>query len=279
MDFSWFESIIFGFVMGLGQILPVSAQAHRAIMLKMFGSTTEGPLLSLMINMAVILAVYFSCAEQLHLISREARLARIPRRRRKRQPLMQRVLDMRLMRMAFVLIAVSFFFYPRLQDWRSDLSKIAIFLVLNGLTQYIPMFLPGGNKDSRTMTRIDALWMGFFGGLAVIPGLSRTGGLISVATVRGADPTHAVNWAVMLTIPALAVMIGFDAFGIFTTGIGAFGLLVLLRYLLTAAAAYVGTYLAIRMMRVFATSTGFSGFAYYSWGAALFSLILYLSIS
>ena len=279
MDFGWIESIIYGFVMGLSQILPVSAQAHRAIMLKMFGASSEGGLLSLLIHGAVLAAVYMSCADHIRQMQREDRLARIPRRKRKRQPVMQRVLDLRLMKMAFWVIAAGFFLYPSLEGWRTDLSKVAIFLVFNGLMQYIPMFLPTGNKDSRTMTRMDGLWMGFFGALGVVPGLSRTGGLISVATVRGADPGNAVNWAVMLTIPTMAVMMCLDVYAMFAVGIGSVGILILIRYLLAAAAAWAGTYIAVRMVRIFASTTGFSGFAYYSWGAALFSLILYLSIS
>ena len=83
----------------------------------------------------------------------------------------------------------------------------------------------------------------------------------------------------MLSIPTIAVLMCFDFYAIFITGIGPLGILVLIRYLLAAIAAFAGTYLAIRMVRLFAVTTGFSGFAYYSWGAALFSLILYLSIS
>ena len=224
-------------------------------------------------------AVYVSYANQIGQMLRENRLARIPRRKRKRQPVMQRVLDYRLMKMAFYVIAAGFFVYPSLQTWRLDLSKIAIFFVINGLTQYIPMFMPTGNKDSRNMTRMDGLWIGLFGAMGIVPGISRTGGMISVATIRGADPSHAVNWAVMLTMPAMAVFMCIDIYSMFALGIGSLGIAVLLRYIVAAAAAYAGTYIAVRLVRIFASTTGFSGFAYYSWGAALFSLILYLSIS
>ena len=279
MDFTWIESIIYGFVMGLSQILPVSAQAHRALMLKMFGHSTEGGLLGLLVHGAVFAAVYIFYADEIRQMLRENRLARIPRRKRKRQPVMQRVLDYRLMKMAFYVIAAGFFVYPSLQNWRLDLSKVAIFFVINGLMQYIPMFIPTGNKDSRNMTRMDGLWMGLFGATGIVPGISRTGAMISVATIRGADPGRAVNWATMLTMPTMVIFMFIDIYTMFSLGIGSLGIAVLLRYILAAVAAYAGTYIAIRMVRIFASTTGFSGFAYYSWGAALFSLILYLSIS
>ena len=38
MDLNWFQGIIYGFVSGLMDILPVSAQAHRVLLLKLFGT-------------------------------------------------------------------------------------------------------------------------------------------------------------------------------------------------------------------------------------------------
>jgi undecaprenyl pyrophosphate phosphatase UppP len=37
-------------------------------------------------------------------------------------------------------------------------------------------------------------------------------------------------------------------------------------------------YLCIMFLRFLSVKVGFSGFAYYSWGAAMFTLILYLTI-
>ena len=43
-------------------------------------------------------------------------------------------------------------------------------------------------------------------------------------------------------------------------------------------ASYGGAYLAILTLRFLSVNLGFSGFAYYSWGAALLIFILYMSI-
>jgi hypothetical protein len=47
---------------------------------------------------------------------------------------------------------------------------------------------------------------------------------------------------------------------------------------LASLTAFVGSYLGITFIRFLAVKVGFSGFAYYSWGAALFAFILYLTI-
>ena len=37
MEVGWLESLVYGFVGGLTEILPVSAQAHKALLLKFMG--------------------------------------------------------------------------------------------------------------------------------------------------------------------------------------------------------------------------------------------------
>ena len=46
-----------------------------------------------------------------------------------------------------------------------------------------------------------------------------------------------------------------------------------------ALMSFIGAYLGICMIRFIAVRVGYSGFAYYSWGLALLTFILYLTIS
>lgn len=270
----WLESILFGFTCGLTEFLPVSAQAHEALLLKMFGAAST-PLLRLVIHTAAILALYQNCAGHIGAMLREQRLLRIPPRRRKRRPDMAKVLDFRFLRTAAVILMLGFFAYPTLSVWRSDLHIIAPILILNGIIVYVPMHLPTGNKDARSMSQLDAVLLGLSGALAVIPGISRVGVLTATGIARGADREQSLNWALLLSIPALAVMLGMDVYTITTQGIGAYALL---QTVLAAAAAFGGAWCAIRTMRFLAVKAGFSSFAYYCWGAALFSLIMYLTV-
>ncbi len=270
----WLESILFGFVCGLTEFLPVSAQAHEALLLKMFG-TSATPLLHLVIHCAALLALYQNCAEYIGQISQEMRLLKVPPRRRKRQPERTKILDMRLLRTAAIVLALGFFAYPIFSAWSSNLQIIAAVLVINGIILYIPMHMATGNKDSRSMSQLDAVLLGLAGVLGVIPGISRIGVLIGAGIARGADKEQSLRWSLLLSIPALLILVGLDAYAMMTVGPGAFSIVQLL---FTAAAAFGGSYCGIRMMHFLAVRAGFSGFAYYSWGAALFSFIMYLTV-
>ena len=83
MDLNWLQSILYGLASGLAEILPVSAQAHRSMLLVFFGENSESPLLQLMIHLAALAALYYSCNTQILRLLRAQKLAAIPKSRRK----------------------------------------------------------------------------------------------------------------------------------------------------------------------------------------------------
>ena len=76
----------------------------------------------------------------------------------------------------------------------------------------------------------------------------------------------------------MIILILVDFYMLFTTGVGALSFMIFVKYLFSAVVAGISAYFAILLMRFLAVNTGFAGFAYYSWGAALFAFILYLTI-
>jgi hypothetical protein len=51
-----------------------------------------------------------------------------------------------------------------------------------------------------------------------------------------------------------------------------------LGYLVSAIAAFIGGHLGVSLMRYLSVHKGYAGFAYYSWGAAMFAFVLYLIV-
>ena len=61
MDLNWLESFLYGLFSGLTDILPVSAEAHRILVLKCFGIQSSTELMKLFAHLGVFGAMYFSC--------------------------------------------------------------------------------------------------------------------------------------------------------------------------------------------------------------------------
>ena len=275
MELGWFESFIYGVISGISEFLPISSEAHRAIYLRLIGDADHA-LLRLMTHMGALLALLISCWPMISKLNRERSIAAVNKKRRKRAPDTKSLTDIRFTRIASLALVIVFILYSAVYDLHERLWILAGFLIVNGILLYIPQFLPAGNKDSRSLSSLDSILIGLSGGFGVVPGLSRVGLSTSTGLLRGADKRYALDAALLLSIPALIVLLIIDFFGIFSAaGVTFLGVLSCFTAGITS---FFSAFFGIYIMRFLAVRVGFSGFAYYSWGLSLFSFILYLMI-
>jgi len=274
----WFQSIIFGLISGLSDVLPVSSQAHKAILLKIFGQNGENPLMRLVIHIAILAALYYSCSNHILRITRQLRLSRIPKKKRKRPLDVRTIMEFKLLRMMVIPALLGLLAYNRVAELGTKLQITAIFLVLNAVILFLPTLLPTGNKDARSMSALEGLLMGLGGAVSVLPGVSSVGASTAVASVCGAERSFALNLTYLMHMVLTIALIGFDFAAIFAADIGNLTVGILVTYLLAAASAFAGAYAGIRVMRLLAVNVGYTIFALYSIGAAMLSFMLYLMV-
>ena len=276
MELSWFQSFLYGLFFGLFDILPVSAQAHSVLLLKFFGIRASSDLMNLMIHLAVCAALYYSSQTQLVRMNRARALARVPKRKRKRPLDVRSMMDWSLLKTMAVPAILGLFLRKYTADLASNLMLVALFLFLNGVLLYLPQFFPTSNRDSRTLSRVEGLLMGFGGTLAAVPGISAMGAATSIASVCGVDRSYGLNMALMMNMVISAGLVVYDILGIAAAGFGILSFGIILRYIVCAAAAFGGVLAAVKIMRQLAAGQGYSLFGVYCWGLALFTFILNL---
>lgn len=276
MNLNWFQSVLYGFLSGLTDILPVSAQAHKVLLLKFFGLKGDNSLMDLLIHLGVFAALYFSCQNQIIRMSRARALARIPKRKRKRPLDTRSLMDLSLLKTMLAPVILGLLLYQYAAKLNSNLMLIALFLFINGIVLYVPQFLPCGNRDSRTMSRVEGLLMGLGGAASVLPGVSAMGMSLSIGSVCGVDRGYSLNIALLMNLFLTLGILVHDVMGIVGSGIGTLSFMILVRYLFTALCAFGGTMLGIKWMRHLAQEQGYSLFGLYCFGLALFTFILNL---
>ena len=274
MDWLW--TILYGFVAGLAEFLPLSSPAHQSISAAVFGLASAAPLRQFLIRAACLAALLSACGREIDKLRRDGRMARLPARRRKRPVDSRSVATNRLLNIAVFPLVIGLVFYRRVNMWVDSLAMLTIFLVINGILLFVPQYIPSGNKDGRNLSLLDGLLMGLAGAFSVFPGISRMSAIHFAASARGADKNYSLQFALYLSIPALVIMLLFDAVAIFG-GIEAISFLVIIQYLLAMAAAYFGSTFAISIMRSMVVRAGYEIFSYNCWGMALISMILYLT--
>ncbi len=276
MDLNWLQSILYGIVAGLTDVLPVSAQAHEVLLMKFWGIQEHMEFVNFLTHLAVIAALYFSSQTQLIRISRARALARIPKRKRRRPLDTRSLMDFSLLKTMLVPVVIGLFLYRFASRWNSSLPVIAAFLALNGVILYAPQFLPGSNRDSRTLSRVEGLLMGLGGMASVLPGISAVGMATSIGSICGVERSYSLNMALLMKLFLTAGMLVYDGMAIASNGIGTLSFLILLRCLLTMLAAFIACVLGVKFLRYLAARHSFALFGLYCFGLSLFTFILNL---
>lgn len=119
--------------------------------------------------------------------------------------------------------------------------------------------------------------MGLGGATAIVPGISSVGATTTILLLRGADRTFALNMALLLQLAVSAGMVVMDVIAMSTIGVGIMSFGAVVYCILAAAAAFVGVFLGVKVLRLLAVNIGFNSFAFYNLGLALFSFILFLT--
>lgn len=268
---NWLRAVLYGLISGFAEFLPVSSKAHQMLFAKLFGMDGHMPVLNLFVHLAALLALILYCSPTLMRLKRRTSTHRRPGARRVHSV----DYDYRLIKTATVPLVILLSLNLS-SIGSANLVYPAVFSIISGVLIFVSEHMRHANKDARLMTGLDGILLGISGGLSFLPGMSRNATVISYGLARGADRNHTINWALLLGIPALIVLLLCDLAAILSGSGEPVTFVIILQYILAAAAAFGGGYGGIRMLRFLAVRTDFTGFAYYSWGMALFALILYL---
>lgn len=268
--------IVFALIAGLSEFLPVSAPAHYSLYEYVTNQKMD-PLVVLAAHLGCLVACVVCCRKRIKRMQKEQKILARARRNHSRKADAAVLMDRAILRAGMVPVLLGYFFYRSAAQWVHSIAILAALLLCGGVLVFLPSLFARGNKDGRSLSRMDGLFMGIVGMLGAVPGFSRIGGICSMGSVRGADKSYVAENALVLSIPALAAMVGIDIYTLFVGSVAVSGIGLLI-CLLAVAVSFGSAYLAIAILRHISGKADLSNFAYYSWGLALFVFLIYLII-
>lgn len=270
------ENILYGFVSGLTEFLPVSGRGHQTLLHYLFGVGTRLSLQDLLVHIGILFSVFISCRDHIARLRWEQQTASTVRRNKSRRMDSNSHYDLCLLKSSIAPMLLATILFNILFKTENSLLSLMWLLILNGVILLIAEHTRQGNRDARTMTGFDGIIIGFSTAVSALPGLSGTGMTLSYTTGRGTDIQKATTWAILLVIPATTFAICGDLFYIFGNGFGAVSFIMIVGSILSGIAAFCGGFVGISVLRLLAANSGAFQFSYYSFGLALLSFILYL---
>lgn len=270
------QSFIYGLLSGVTEFMPISSFGHQTMLRRLFGASYWDPVMDLFVHMALCVTALFVFRSNIDGYIREMGLRQQRGRRRRVYSNPRYTYEVRLLITATITMFAVLLFTAAARNLEANPLLVCLFFVINGIMLFIPDYVRQTNKDAKMLSRFDGVLIGLGSGLRILPGISGVAMGLSVATLRGADKKQALNWMLILCIPALVMLCFFDFIGIFTVAGFTVSFMGFLGYLLAAVGAAVSGYAILVFVRFLIVHTGTGGYACYCWGMAIMTFILYL---
>jgi undecaprenyl-diphosphatase len=206
----WFEAVVLGLVQGLTEFLPVSSSAHLRIVGTAFGWADPGAAFTAITQIGTEAAVVLYFRRDIARIV-TAWLGSLLGRRRRDDP------DARTGWLIIVgsipIVVLGLLFQDRIETTFRDLRIVAIALVAFSLILYWADHVGSKRLRLADLSPRDGVLFGLAQSLALIPGVSRSGGTITAGLFLGYSREAAARYSFLLAIPAVLGSGFYEAYG------------------------------------------------------------------
>ncbi|MFH1450936.1 MAG: undecaprenyl-diphosphate phosphatase [archaeon] len=249
------QAVVLGLIQGVTEWLPVSSSGHLVLAQKVFG--LSAPILfDLLLHVATLLVILFVFRTDIIDIirafykfdhkSKEFKtglfiiLANIP------------------------ILLIGYFLQSYVEQAFSSVFVVGLGLLFTGTL----LFFSDRRKSEQMLDSRSSLIIGIFQGLAVFPGVSRSGATISAARIQGIPQADAARFSFLMVIPAFvgAAFLKFRGASLEIFNIS---------YLAGFLVAIIVSYFALNWLLKIVKEKKLHYFSYYCWLLGLVVLILF----
>ena len=268
------HAVILGVIQGLTEFLPVSSSGHLAVTQILMGFGDSGLVMDVCLHMGTLLAILvvfrndiLDIVKVVPSLPRKLRNLDTQKRAGNTSWLVVLIVCGTVVTAVVGLVGEKVFV-----GLFSSLRAIGICFLITGTILWLTRFSRGASgKELSKMTVRDALTIGLAQGLAIAPGISRSGTTISTALFLGLDRELAARYSFLLFIPAV---VGATILELRHWESSPFSLSAILAGSLSA---FVVGYVALKFLLDVIKRGAFHYFSYYCWllgcGVLIYSIV------
>lgn len=196
-----FEAALLGIIQGLTEFLPISSSGHLVIGQKVLGISVAGNVFEIVVHLGTlvsVLIVFWSDIWQLITSLKST-------------PTQKYIFAIVIGTLPAMV--VGFLFKDVISEAFENIKVVAVTLMITGLILLTTKFI---NTKLKDISVGRGLLIGIAQGMAIIPGISRSGMTISLGMYLGMAPDKAAKFSFLLGIPAIfgaGLLTGWDLTG------------------------------------------------------------------
>ncbi|MGY1840664.1 MULTISPECIES: undecaprenyl-diphosphate phosphatase [unclassified Modestobacter] len=196
----WIEAVVLGLVQGLTEFLPISSSAHLRVVGEAFGWGDPGAAFTAITQIGTEVAVLLYYRRKIGQII-------VTWVKALWTPALRSAPDARMGWLIIVgsipIVVLGLLFQDTIETTFRDLRIVAIALVAFSLVLYVADRYGSTQREMSDLTVKHGLLYGLAQAMALIPGVSRSGGTITMGRFLGYSRTAAADYSFLLAVPAV----------------------------------------------------------------------------
>ncbi len=203
----YIEAIVLGLVQGLSEFLPISSSGHLALLQSLFEINEDKVIFfAVLLHIGTLVSIFVVYHKDIYALIKELFLLfkdiftgkglRIEER-----PI--RKLGIMIIVSSIPTAIMGLLFSDYIDKIFGSLTVIAICWIITGFILLFSEKFKNNKKEIEGMKYRNAIFIGICQGLAIMPGISRSGSTIVGSLVTGLKREFAVEFAFLISIPAI----------------------------------------------------------------------------
>lgn len=211
------QTVFLGIIQGLTEFLPVSSSGHLVLFQHLIGLKNPELLLDISLHVGTLLAVLIFFWADIKMMSRES-IVFAKRVFHERKPISE-INQYSYAALAFWILMgtiptalIGIIFNPFFHEMFGQSRLVGFMLIVTGVILGANRIIPDHFKKKKEVGIISAMAVGLAQGVAIIPGISRSGATIVCGLLCGLNRDIAGRFSFLLSIPAIvgAMVLKFD---------------------------------------------------------------------
>ena len=202
------QAIILGIIQGLTEFLPVSSSGHLVIFQNIFGLKEGALSFDINVHVGTLLVVLICFRKEILAII--VSIFRGMTQLIKKKKSISEIYKDPDFKLAFLIVAGSvptgilgLMFHSLADSLFSSVAMVGLMLICTGFILWFTRYLQKTGRDIDNFGVKDSLIIGLIQGLAIIPGISRSGSTIAAGLYLGLNRETAARYSFLLSIPAI----------------------------------------------------------------------------
>ena len=204
---TYIQAAILGIVQGLAEFLPISSSGHLALLQYFFGVEADSVLIfTVMMHVGTLVSVFIIYRKDIWALILEL-IDTIKDLCTGKGP---RINSSPMRRMGFMIIVatiptalIGLIFEDFFESLYASIVSIAIGLIFTGIILFVAERMGKSDKGPMEMKWRHAIFIGVMQGIAICPGVSRSGSTLFGSLICGLKREFAVEFVFLISIPSI----------------------------------------------------------------------------